>query len=122
MDKNTKNTKTNRTNRTKNDKKKFLEIFEKKACHISNTCKSINIGRQTYYDWVNDDKEFAQAVDDVKESLNDDTEDALMVAIKDGNVTAIIFRLKTKCKDRGYIEKQELELVKPIDEIVFNGL
>ena len=40
-----------------------------------------------------------------------------MVAIKDGNVAAIIFRLKTKCKDRGYIEKQELELVRPFNRI-----
>ena len=37
--------------------------------------------------------------------------------IKDGNVAAIIFRLKTKCKDRGYIEKQELELVRPFNRI-----
>ena len=122
MGKNTQNKKSNRTNRTKNDKKRFLEAFENKGCHISKTCKDIQIGRQTYYDWINDDDEFKERCNYIRESLNDDTEDALMSAIKEGNVTAIIFRLKTKCKDRGYIEKSEVELVKPIDEIVFNGL
>ena len=117
MDKNNTNTNSNRTNRTKNDKKKFLEMFKKKDCHISNTCEDINIGRRTYYEWIDADEKFAEAVDDVRESLNDDTEGALMTAINSGNVVAIIFRLKTKCKDRGYIEKQELELVRPFNRI-----
>ena len=117
MDKNTQNTSTNRTIRTKNDKKKFLEVFKKKGCHISKTCKGTKVGRQTYYDWVDNDEEFAESVDNARESLNDDTEDALMTAINDGNVTAIIFRLKTKCRDRGYEQHHQITIDKP-----FNGI
>ena len=122
MAKNTQNKETNRTNRTKSDKKRFLEIFEKKDAHISNTCKDANIGRTTYYDWLEADEEFKQAIDDVKESLKDDTEDYLIKACKDGNVAAIIFRLKTICKDRGYDEKQTIELTKPFDKIELEGI
>ena len=122
MAKNTQNKETNRTNRTKSDKKRFLEIFEKKDAHISKTCKDANIGRTTYYDWIDADEEFKQAIDDVKESLKDDTEDYLIKACKDGNVTAIIFRLKTICKDRGYDEKQTIELTKPFDKIEREGI
>ena len=117
MEENTQNTDSKRTKRTKNDKKRFLETFVKKDCHISKTCKAAKIGRRTYYEWLDADEEFVDAVDDARESLNDDTEDALMTAINDGNVAAIIFRLKTKCRDRGYDEKQQIELIKPFDRI-----
>lgn len=122
MAKNTQNIETNRTNRTKSDKKRFLEIFEKKDAHISNTCKDANIGRTTYYDWLEADEEFKQAIDDVKESLKDDTESYLIKACKDGNVTAIIFRLKTICKDRGYDESQTIAIVRPIEDIELEGI
>ena len=72
MAKNTQNTNTNRTNRTKNDKKKFLKKLGKNNCHISKTCEHLNIGRQTYYDWLDDDKEFSDQVENVREALNDD--------------------------------------------------
>ena len=122
MAKNTQNTDTKRTIRTKNDKKRFLAEFANNDCHISKTCNSIKIGRQTYYDWVNDDEDFNQAVDDARESLNDDTEGALMTAINEGNVAAIIFRLKTKCRDRGYDEKQQIQLIKPFDRIALEDI
>ena len=117
MDKNTQNTNTNRTKRTKNDKKRFLETFVKKDCHISKSCKAAKIGRRTYYEWLDADEEFVDAVENARESLNDDTEDALIAAINDGNVTAIIFRLKTKCRDRGYDEHHQITIDKP-----FNGI
>ena len=117
MAKNTQNTNTNRTNRTKNDKKKFLKKLGKNNCHISKTCEHLNIGRQTYYDWLDDDKEYSDQVENVREALNDDTEDALITAINNGNITAIIFRLKTKCRDRGYDEHHQITIDKP-----FNGI
>ena len=119
MAKNTQNKESNRTNRTISDKKRFLEIFEKKDAHISKACKAAKVGRQTYYDWL-EDEEFKQSVDDVKESLKDDTESYLLDACKAGNITAIIFRCKTLCKDRGYDETHQIEITKPFEEIAFD--
>ena len=116
MPKNTQNKDSDGTNGTISDKKRFLEIFEKKDAHISKACKASNVGRQTYYNWLKDE-EFKKAVDDVKEGLKDDTEDYLLKACKDGNVAAIIFRCKTVCKDRGYDEKHQVELTKPFKGI-----
>ena len=117
-----KKTQNNLTNLTHLDKKElFLKAFENKEFNIAESCKAINIARQTYYDWLKDD-EFKQQVQELKESDLDFTESALRKLIKKGNVIATIFKLKTKGKDRGYIEKQEVELIKPIDEIEYHGL
>ena len=49
-------------------------------------------------------------------------ESKLMENINGNDNTSIIFFLKTKGKKRGYVEKQEVELIKPIDEIDFDGI
>ena len=120
MGKNTQNKKTNGTNGTLLDKKrKFIKQLTENLGNVSKTCKELNVGRQTYYNWV-EDEEFEVAVRDAEESLLDESEFQLMSAIKSGNLTAIIFHLKTKGRKRGYNESMQLEVSKPISEINFN--
>lgn len=61
-------------------------------------CKRSSISRATYYRWRKDDKEFAQATDeatvDGTKIINDMAESQLISAIRDKNLTAIIFWLK----------------------------
>ena len=49
-------------------------------------------------------------MNDVDESLIDFSESKLLEQINDGNLTAIIFHLKTKGKKRGYVEKSESDM------------
>ena len=108
---------------TLSDKKEnFLEILELNSGNVSKSCKKANIGRQTYYQWREADQEFADACVDVKEGLLDFAESQLQGLIKANNVIATIFFLKCKGKSRGYTEKQEIELSKPIDEVNFDEL
>ena len=67
------------------------------------------MGRTTYYAWIDDDKDFENEVRDVNEELLDFAESQLMHHITKGNLTAIIFYLKTKGQSRGYIEKQYIQ-------------
>ena len=123
MSKNTENTKTNRTIRTIIDKKKiFLETLKNKLGNITKACQAANIGRQTYYDWIDSDKDFEQQCLFAKESLLDLAEHKLLQKIDTEDTTSIIFFLKTKGKKRGYVEKQEFEVTKPISEINFDEL
>ena len=85
---------------------------------ITSACKSVDISRQTYYNWLKDDPEFNLAAEEIQESAIDFVESKLMQKIdgvyvsgKEGEVydlppsdTAIIFFLKTKGKKRGYQE------------------
>lgn len=85
------------TKRQSKNKEKLLEIL-KKTPIVQVACERANVGRATYYRWRKEDGEFAQASDqalfDGSLLVNDMAESQLMSAIKDKNMTAIIFWLK----------------------------
>jgi len=89
-------------------KQDFLNLFEQKANNIMLTCKAIGIERATYYQWYKEDDEFKEKVEHLNEGQIDFAETALKKQIQDGNITAIIFFLKTKGRSRGYVERTEL--------------
>ena len=83
----------------KTDKNKQLLIEQlKKTPIIQIACEKTGIGRATFYRWKKDDKNFSTQVDeallDGNELVNDMAESQLMSAIRDKNLTAIIFWLK----------------------------
>ena len=114
----------NAQNAQKTDKKKkdFIEALRNNLGHISNACEAAKIGRRTYYDWTDKDKNFKEDVHHIQDSLLDLAESKLLENIENNENTAIIFYLKTKGKKRGYIEKQEVEVVRPISEVLFDEL
>ncbi len=99
--------KVRRENRDKK-KEEFLELYTQKANNIHLTCKAIGVERATFYKWLKDDDEFSEKILALEEGDIDSAETALKRQILDGNITAIIFYLKTKGKHRGYVERQEL--------------
>lgn len=90
------------------NKAKFLQAFEAKAGNISAAAKAIGITRTQYHKWRSSDPAFAQACEDVKEGLIDLAETMLLAQMRQGNIAAIIFYLKTQGKGRGYVERTEI--------------
>jgi len=88
-------------------KEQLLEALEKSLGIVSTACQSVGISRTTYYKYYNEDENFKQSVDSISNIALDCAESQLFELIKEKNVTAIIFYLKTKGKNRGYIEKQD---------------
>lgn len=70
----------------------------KKTPVVQIACEKAGVGRATYYRWRKEDADFAQQSDqallDGSLLVNDLAESQLMSAIKDKNMTAIIFWLK----------------------------
>lgn len=97
-----------RVNKTTQLKKAAIEALYKNKGNVSVACSAVGIGRKTFYDWKKDDKQFAEAVDNVGDFVVDHVESKLHAAIDNGEVAAIIFYLKTIGKRRGYIERQEI--------------
>jgi|TARA_R110000772_G_scaffold67961_1_gene150529 hypothetical protein len=93
----------------KNDKGTFIEVFSKKAANIGATCRAIGISRQTFYNWKNDDQDFAEKIFNAQEDLLDNAESKLQEHINNDDKICTMFFLKTKGKSRGYSERQEIE-------------
>lgn len=97
-------------------KKMLLELLEKNLGIIAPSIKTLGINRMTYYNWVKKDKKFRDAVESIKETSIDFVESKLYKSIDEGNVTAMIFYLKCRAKNRGYIEHSNLDItIRPID-------
>ena len=88
--------------------KELIETYVKKGTNISATCQALGISRMTFYRWMKDHEEVAQAIDDAREQLVDNVETKLISLINDGNAQAIMFFLKTRGKKRGYVERTEI--------------
>ena len=106
--------------RQSENKEQLLEIL-KKTPIVQIACEKAGIGRATYYRWRKDDPEFAkisdQALLDGNLLVNDIAESQMMSAIKDKNMTAIIFWLKhhhpayaTKIEITATNKNQDIEL------------
>lgn len=113
-------------------KKRLLEQLQKTPI-VEAACKKVGLPRSTYYRWRKDDEDFAEACDETIElsigRINDLAESQLINAIKEQNMSAIMFWLKHHHK--GYRNKLQIdarvssvqqELTPEQAEIVSNAL
>jgi hypothetical protein len=89
-------------------KEQFLEALEKSMGIVSQATKKIGVNRTTPYRWMKEDSEFKDKVEEIQNVVLDFAETKLYNLIDAGNPSATIFLLKTKGKNRGYIERQEI--------------
>lgn len=119
-------------NRIENDQSLLLEQL-KKTPIIQIACEKTGIGRATYYRWRKDNREFAQLADEaLKEGtllVNDMAESQLLSAVRDQNMTGIIFWLKhhhptyaTKVEITANVKQPEEELTVEQQEAVKKAL
>lgn len=95
--------------RQKEEKAILLEQL-KKTPIVQIACEKTGTGRTTYYRWRKEDDAFRKEADEAlkegKTLVNDMAESQLLSAIRDGNMTAIIFWLKNQHKD--YMTRMEV--------------
>lgn len=95
-------------NKSEHIKKALIDALEKSLGVVTTACKQVGIGRTTFYNYYNEDKEFADKVDEIENVALDFAESQLHKQIQDGSTAATIFLLKTRGKKRGYVERQEI--------------
>lgn len=92
------------------DRENLLEQLRKTPI-IQLACEKAGIGRATYYRWRKTNLKFARSSDDaLQESvflMNDLAESQLLSAIREKNMTAIIFWLKNR--HRAYTNKLNID-------------
>ena len=84
-------------------KETILKALENSLGVVTVACKQADIPRSTYYKWLKEDEEFAQAVKEIENIALDFAESQLHTQMKDGSTSATIFYLKTKGNKRGYV-------------------
>jgi len=100
---------------------KMIAEIKKARGNISVAAAACGVCRTTFYNRLNDLETVKKVLHDVREKRTDYVEDKLMELIDVGNITAIIFYLKTQAKSRGYVERQEREITgKDGKELVIN--
>lgn len=127
---------------TNEQKRNFLQVLKDCRHHIGNACSLFGIGRQTYYDWINNDNWFKEQVNEIMESQIDDAEqiheylrigipDIRKVKDDDGNEVermvgwikepdrnALEFFLERKGKTRGWGRDSSSEREKPGEVVI----
>lgn len=98
---------------TKSDtikKDAMVKALEKSLGVASVACQKVGISRDTHYRWLKTDEAYKEAVMSVKNLAIDFAESMLLENIKDKKESSIFFYLKTQAKNRGYTERQEIDL------------
>ena len=90
------------------EKADLLQALANTSGIVSSACKAANVSRMTYYRWYNEDPDFREKADDIKELQKDFAESLILKKMKEGDTTMIIFYAKTQMKDRGYTERKEI--------------
>lgn len=93
--------------KAKKTKDKLLKAYKLSLGNVSKATEACNVSRSLFYKYYADDTEFKENVDEIDEANLDFAESMLLKNIRDGKETSLIFYLKTKGKERGYVERQE---------------
>lgn len=94
---------------TKKKKKLMIEVLENQMGNVTVACKQVGISRETHYKWLKEDPKYKKATEDIVYQLKDFFENALLKLVKQGNPMIVWNVNKTKNRDRGYYDKQEIE-------------
>lgn len=91
-------------NKIEQSKERALAALEQSLGVVTSAVKQAGISRSQFYKYYNDDPAFKEAVDGIQAVTLDFVESQLFKQIREGNTAATIFYLKTRGKERGYIE------------------
>jgi transposase len=81
------------TQKSRRARKRLLELLSE-GCSISQACAAVGIGRRTFYVWLQNDADFASAVDRAYTRLIAAAERTLQRAIEHGDTRAAMWLLE----------------------------
>lgn len=85
-----------------------IEAINNSRGFVSTIAKNLGCSRMHVYRLIEKYPTAKEALVNEREGVKDFVEGKLIQQVDAGNITAIIFYLKTQAKDRGYIERQEI--------------
>jgi len=98
---------------------KLIEALTKSGGNISTAAKILQVSRQSVHAWIKGNKVLQDARTEAFETVLDLAESKLVTAINGGDMTAIIYTLKTQGRTRGWGEHQQVTFTK--DDVINIG-
>ena len=86
-------------------KASMLKALKTSLGVVTAACDAVDIDRSTHYQWLKDDPLYSEKVAGLADVALDFVETQLFKQIQAGDNAPTIFFLKTRGRDRGYIEK-----------------
>ena len=87
---------------------------------ITQCSKVLNVQPRTLYRWIETSVKLQETVKHSREQMVDVAESQLMKNIQQGKETSLIFFLKCLAKQRGYIDRQEIDVNHTVQQIIIN--
>ena len=87
----------------------MIQAIESAEGNLTQAAKNLGCARGTVYKYIEKFPTVKTAFEEANERTIDMVEGQLLSQIRRGNITAIIFFLKTKAKHRGYVERHEYQ-------------
>ena len=87
----------------------MIDAIVKHKGILAAAARELKCSRTTVYTYIKKYPTIKHAYIEANETNKDFVEGKLMQSIDGGNVTAMIFFLKTKARDRGYVERYGLD-------------
>lgn len=97
------------SNNIKIDKEALKEAIKRYKGNVSEIAESLSVSRQTVYNYLKEDEDMWSLLTDARENIIDFAESKLLKLIEQENAQVIMFTLKTLGKNRGYVEKSEID-------------
>ena len=86
----------------------IIDALREKHGNLSAAARYLGCERHTISRYIDLYPTVKAVADEERETLIDFAENQLFKQVQEGNITAIIFTLKTIGKSRGYVERQEV--------------
>lgn len=90
--------------------KQIEDALHKSGGFVSQAAKGLNVTASNVYARIKKSARLQEVKREIDESYLDVAEHRLIKEIGEGNLGAICFYLKCKGKQRGYVEKQQIEM------------
>ena len=97
------------SNNIKIDKEALKQAIKHYKGNVSEIAESLSVSRQTVYNHLKEEEDMWSLLTDARENIIDFAESKLLKLIEQENAQVIMFTLKTLGKNRGYVEKSEID-------------
>ena len=85
----------------------MLKVLKDNYCNVSKACREVDINRNTHYQWLEKNRQYATLYAELQEHLIDELETTAYEMAKIEPRT-LEFMLKAKGKNRGYGDKIDI--------------